>query len=204
MFRRSSKFVAFAFFLAAAPALVSAQPNVAGAADAAKGAVSKAVEQAGGLEKVLAGGDFKTLSEALNKADLTKVLATGGPYTIFAPTDEAFKKIPEADLKALLADKDALTKVLKHHVVEGKVSAADATKLDGKAAKTLAGDEAAIKVVDGKVTVGGATVTKADVAAGNSVVHVVDTVILPAKAEKAEAKKEEKKAPTSRPAKKSE
>lgn len=194
MVSRTSKFLAFAFAAVVLPAGITAEP-AKNAADVAKSAASQVAEQGQSLEAVLASGNFKTLTAALNAAGLTETLVTGGPFTIFAPTDEAFAKIPAEKLNALIADKDALTKVLTYHVVSGKVPAAEAIKLDGKAAKTLNGAELPIKVVDGKVTVGGATVTKADVQGGKSIVHVIDTVVLPPKEEKAEkkAEKSEKK-----------
>ncbi|MCC6547197.1 fasciclin domain-containing protein [Candidatus Sumerlaeota bacterium] len=212
MVGRNLKFVALAFAVAlAAPAFLSAaQPkaaeNVKGSASAAIGALKDASANVSSLQSVLAGGDFKTLSEALNKADLLPMLTDGKSYTIFAPTDEAFKKIPEAELKALLSNPAELKKVLENHVVPGKVTAADATAMAGKKAKTAAGTNVEITAPNGKVKFGNATVTKADVPAGPSIVHVVDSVVLPAPAAataekkdavEAEKKVESKKAVTS-------
>ncbi|HMX61772.1 MAG TPA: fasciclin domain-containing protein [Candidatus Sumerlaeota bacterium] len=194
MIGRTSKLVAFAFAVALVPSFLSAQTAadaVKNSATSALGAAKEAAANASGLQSVLAGGDFKTLSEALNKADLLPMLTDGKAYTIFAPTDAAFKKLPEAELKELLSNPAELKKVLQNHVVVGKVSAADATAMAGKNAKTAANTEVPVTVVDGKVKFGGATVTKADVPAGPSVVHVIDTVVLPAPAT---AAKEEKKA----------
>ena len=124
-------------------------------------------------------GSFKTLATALQAAGLVDTLKGAGPFTVFAPTDAAFAKIPKADLDALLADKAALTKVLTYHVVPGKVMAADVVKL--KQAKTVQGSSVQIKVTDGKVKVDNANVAKTDIAASNGVIHVIDTVIMPGK-----------------------
>ncbi len=127
-----------------------------------------------------AAGSFKTLAAALTAAGLVDTLKGAGPFTVFAPTDEAFAKIPKADLDALLADKKALTKVLMAHVVAGKVMAADVLKMkDGDMVATAGGDKVALGLKDGKVMIGGANVTKTDIVAGNGVIHVIDTVIMP-------------------------
>ena len=99
-----------------------------------------------------------------------------GPFTVFAPTDEAFARIPKADLDALLKDKAKLTKVLTYHVVAGKVTAAEVVKL--KEAKTVEGRAVKIDASNG-VKVDGATVIKADVMASNGVIHVIDSVLMP-------------------------
>ena len=136
--------------------------------------------QAGGqkdiVDTAVAAGSFKTLATALKAAGLIETLKGPGPFTVFAPTDEAFAKIPKADLDALIADKAKLTKVLTYHVVPGKVMAADVTKL--KEAKTVEGKMVKIDTSSG-VKVGGATVIKADVEASNGVIHVIDSVIFP-------------------------
>ena len=124
-------------------------------------------------------GSFKTLAAALQAADLISTLKGEGPFTVFAPTDAAFAKIPEADLNALLKDKRALTEVLTYHVVSGKVMAADVVKLTQ--AKTVEGSPVKITVVDGKVMVNNANVSATDIAASNGVIHVIDTVIMPVK-----------------------
>jgi uncharacterized surface protein with fasciclin (FAS1) repeats len=124
-------------------------------------------------------GSFKTLATALQAAGLVDTLKGAGPFTVFAPTDAAFAKIPKADLDALLADKEALTQVLTYHVVPGKVMAADVVKL--KQAKTVEGSSVKIKVTDGKVKIDGANVAATDIAASNGVIHVIDTVIMPGK-----------------------
>lgn len=122
-------------------------------------------------------GNFDTLVKALGEAELVETLSGEGPFTVFAPTDEAFAKIPEETLNALLADKEKLKQVLTYHVVPGKVMAADVVKLHS--AKTVQGQEVAIQVVDGVVMVDNAKVTKTDIEADNGVIHVIDTVIMP-------------------------
>lgn len=122
-------------------------------------------------------GDFNTLVAAVKAAGLVETLQSDGPFTVFAPTDEAFAAIPEADLNALLADKEALTAVLTYHVVPGKVMASDVVAL--KSAETVNGQSIDIKVWDGKVSVDGANVTATDIEASNGVIHVIDAVILP-------------------------
>ena len=144
-------------------------------------AVSPLAVQAGDHEKdivdtAVAAGSFKTLATALQAAGLIETLKGDGPFTVFAPTDEAFAKIPEAELQALLADKAALTAVLTYHVVPGKVTAAEVVKLSS--AKTVEGQSVKIDASDG-VKIDGANVIKADVRASNGVIHVIDSVILP-------------------------
>jgi uncharacterized surface protein with fasciclin (FAS1) repeats len=124
-----------------------------------------------------AAGSFETLLAAASAADLVATLQSEGPFTIFAPTDEAFARIPKADLDALLNDKEALKKVLLYHVVPGKVTASQVVNL--RAAETAAGQSVSIDVVDGAVKVGGATVVSTDIEATNGVIHVIDQVILP-------------------------
>jgi uncharacterized surface protein with fasciclin (FAS1) repeats len=128
------------------------------------------------VDTAVAAGSFKTLATALRAAGLIETLKGEGPFTVFAPTDEAFAKIPQADLQALLADKAKLTKVLTYHVVAGKVTAADVAKLSS--AKTVEGQSVSIDTSDG-VRIDGANVIKADVMASNGVIHVIDSVILP-------------------------
>jgi len=128
------------------------------------------------VDTAVAAGSFKTLAAALTAAGLVDTLKGAGPFTVFAPTDEAFAKIPKADLDALLKDKAKLTKVLTYHVVPGKVMAADVVKL--KEAKTVEGQMVKIDSSSG-VKINGATVIKADVEASNGVIHVIDSVIFP-------------------------
>jgi uncharacterized surface protein with fasciclin (FAS1) repeats len=120
-------------------------------------------------------GSFKTLVTALGAAGLVDTLKGKGPFTVFAPTDEAFAKIPKADLDALLKDKAKLTSVLTYHVVPGKVMAADVKA--GKV-KTVQGSELTVSTSMG-VMVDKAKVTKTDIVADNGVIHVIDTVLMP-------------------------
>lgn len=128
------------------------------------------------IDTAIAAGNFKTLATALTAAGLVDTLKGTGPFTVFAPTDEAFAKVPKEKLDALLKDKAALTKVLTFHVVSGKVMAKDVKAGD---CKTLEGTSFTVAVNDGKVKVGNATVIKTDVAADNGVIHVIDTVLMP-------------------------
>ena len=127
------------------------------------------------VDTAVAAGSFKTLATALGAAGLIDTLKGKGPFTVFAPTDEAFAKIPKADLDALLKDKAKLTSVLTYHVVAGKVMAADVKA--GKV-KTVQGSEITVSTAKG-VTVDNAKVTKTDIIADNGVIHVIDTVIMP-------------------------
>jgi uncharacterized surface protein with fasciclin (FAS1) repeats len=131
------------------------------------------------VETAVAAGSFKTLATALTAAGLIETLKGPGPFTVFAPTDEAFAKIPKAQLDALLADKAALKNVLLYHVVAGKVMAADVVKLNGKGAKTVQGAEAKVMLMGSTVMLNNAHVVKTDIAAKNGVIHVIDAVILP-------------------------
>ncbi len=129
------------------------------------------------VQTAVAAGQFKTLASLLQKAGLAGTLQGKGPYTVFAPTDAAFAKVPKATLAALAKNKAKLRAVLLYHVVKGKVTAAQAMKLDS--AKTLEGKPVSIRVVNGRVLVGGATVTKANVMASNGVIHVINKVLIP-------------------------
>jgi uncharacterized surface protein with fasciclin (FAS1) repeats len=123
-------------------------------------------------------GQFNTLVAAVKAAGLVDTLSGKGPFTVFAPTDEAFAKLPAGTVDNLLKpeNKAKLTAVLTHHVLAGKVMAADVKTMN---AKTANGTEVAIKVDGGKVTVGSATVVKTDVSASNGVIHVIDSVLIP-------------------------
>ena len=131
------------------------------------------------VETAVAAGSFNTLAKALQAAGLVETLKGTGPFTVFAPTDEAFAKLPAGTLESLLKpeNKAKLQAVLTYHVVPGKVMAADVTKKTS--AKTVEGSDIRITVRDGSVHVNDATVVKADVAASNGVIHVIDAVILP-------------------------
>jgi uncharacterized surface protein with fasciclin (FAS1) repeats len=128
------------------------------------------------VDTAVAAGDFKTLATALQAAGLIDTLKGKGPFTVFAPTDAAFAKIPKDQLDALLKDKAKLTAVLTYHVVPGKVMAKDVKA--GKA-KTVQGSELTLGTTGG-VMVNDAKVVAADVAADNGVIHVIDTVLMPA------------------------
>ena len=131
------------------------------------------------VETAVAAGSFKTLAKLLGDAGLIETLKGTGPFTVFAPTDEAFAKVPTATLEALGKDKAKLKAVLLYHVVPGKVMAADAIKLNGKSAKTAEGSEAKIMVMGAKVMINQANIVKTDIIAKNGVIHVIDAVILP-------------------------
>lgn len=145
---------------AAAPLTVDAQM-------ASKDIVTTAVEA----------GSFNTLAVALEAAGLVEVLQGEGPFTVFAPTDAAFDKLPTGTLEALLADKEALTRVLTYHVVPGRVTSSQVVGLSEAA--TVAGIAAPIEVRSGEVYVAGAKVVTADVQASNGLIHVIESVMLP-------------------------
>jgi uncharacterized surface protein with fasciclin (FAS1) repeats len=129
------------------------------------------------VETAEAAGSFNTLLTAATEAGLVDTLKGDGPFTVFAPTDEAFAKVPEEMLNALLRDKAKLKEVLLYHVVQGKVMAADAVKLDS--ANTVQGQPIMIKAQGGKVMINNAQVTPADIKASNGVIHVINSVLLP-------------------------
>jgi uncharacterized surface protein with fasciclin (FAS1) repeats len=129
------------------------------------------------VDTAVAAGDFSTLVTAVKAAGLVETLKGEGPFTVFAPTDAAFAKVPTDTLNALLADKAALANVLTYHVVAGNVMAADVVKLTS--AVTVQGQAVSIEVKDGKVYVDGAQVVATDIKASNGVIHVIDAVILP-------------------------
>jgi uncharacterized surface protein with fasciclin (FAS1) repeats len=128
------------------------------------------------VDTAVSAGQFNTLVTALEAAGLVDTLKGPGPFTVFAPTDAAFAKIPKKDLDALLADKAKLTAVLTYHVVSGKVMAKD---VKAGPVKTVEGRSFMVKVDAGKVMVDKATVTKTDIVTDNGVIHVVDTVLIP-------------------------
>lgn len=133
------------------------------------------------IDTAVGAGTFKTLATALTEAGLIATLKGPGPFTVFAPTDEAFAKVPKSDLDALLKDKKKLAAVLTYHVVPGKVMAADVGKLlDGTKVKTVEGREFKLGLKGGKVTVDNANVVRTDIEATNGVIHVLDSVIMPA------------------------
>jgi uncharacterized surface protein with fasciclin (FAS1) repeats len=132
------------------------------------------------IDVAVADGHFKTLAKALTAAGLVDTLKGAGPFTVFAPTDDAFAKLPAGTLDALLKDIPKLTAILKYHVLAGKVAAADVMHLDGKSATTLSGGSLKVSTKDGVTLNGSAKVTKTDIAASNGLIHVVDSVLLPA------------------------
>ena len=131
------------------------------------------------VDTAVAAGSFKTLAKALQAADLVDTLKGKGPFTVFAPTDEAFAKLPQGTLEELLkpANKEKLRRILTYHVVAGRVTATEVVKL--KSAKAVSGDTIDIKANGGSVMVDDAKVTKTDISASNGVIHVIDSVILP-------------------------
>jgi uncharacterized surface protein with fasciclin (FAS1) repeats len=156
--------------LATAPLVVFAYGSYGASTSAAPAAKADIVGTA------VAAGQFNTLAKALTAAGLVDTLKGPGPFTVFAPTDEAFAKIPADKLNALLADKAALTQVLTYHVVGGKVMAAD---VKTGAVKTVQGQALNVVASPSGVMVNNARVIKTDIAATNGVIHVIDTVVLP-------------------------
>ncbi len=128
------------------------------------------------IETAVDAGNFKTLAAALTAAGLIETLSGAGPFTVFAPTDEAFAKIPAETLEAVLADKEKLTAILTYHVVAGKVMAADVVGMHS--AMTLQGTDVKIDSSNG-VMINDAKVITADIECSNGVIHVIDTVLMP-------------------------
>jgi uncharacterized surface protein with fasciclin (FAS1) repeats len=131
------------------------------------------------VDTAVAAGSFTTLAKALQAADLVETLKGAGPFTVFAPTDEAFAKLPAQTLSDLMKpeNKAKLRRILTYHVVPGRVSSAEVVKL--RSAKAVSGDTIGISAASGMVTVGGARVVKTDVQASNGLIHVIDAVMLP-------------------------
>ena len=129
------------------------------------------------VQTAIKAGNFTTLATALTEAGLVDALKGKGPFTVFAPTDEAFKNLPDGALDNLLKDKEALKNVLLYHVVSGNVSSKEVVKLDK--ATTLNGSDLNIKTTNGKVMINDADVIGADVEASNGIIHVIDKVLLP-------------------------
>ena len=132
------------------------------------------------VDTAVAAGQFKTLAAALEAAGLVDTLKGDGPFTVFAPTDDAFAKLPDGTVESLLKpeNRDQLVAILTYHVVPGKVKAADVVKLSE--ASTVNGQEVAITVADNGVQIDNANVIKTDIGASNGIIHVIDTVIIPA------------------------
>ena len=129
------------------------------------------------VDTAVSAGSFNTLVTAVKAAGLVDTLKGPGPFTVFAPTDEAFAKLPAGTVEGLLKDPEKLKSILLYHVVSGKVMASDVVKL--KSAKTVQGSSAKIMAKGGKVMVDNASVVKTDIACDNGVIHVIDTVIMP-------------------------
>lgn len=124
-------------------------------------------------------GGFGTLLAAAEAAGLVETLRSAGPFTVFAPTDAAFDKLPEGTVEALLQDPERLAAILEYHVVPGRITAGDVLEAGAATPTTAQGRRLDVRVVDGKVMVDGATVVQADVEASNGVIHVIDAVLLP-------------------------
>ena len=131
------------------------------------------------VETAMAAGNFKTFTKALTDAGLLETLKGPGPFTVFAPSDEAFAKLPKDKLEALMKDKSALRNVLLFHVIAGKLTTADFVKMNGKGRKTVEGSDAKVMMMGTQVMIGTATIVKADIMARNGIVHVIDSVLLP-------------------------
>ena len=131
------------------------------------------------VDTAVAAGQFKTLAAALTAAGLVETLKGAGPFTVFAPTDEAFAKLPAGALQDLLKpeNKEKLRRILTYHVVAGRVTASDVVALTS--AKAVSGDTIRVKATGGTVTVDAAKVVKTDIAASNGIIHVIDSVIMP-------------------------
>jgi uncharacterized surface protein with fasciclin (FAS1) repeats len=168
----------------AAPASTPAAPMSASSSPTAS---STAMSESDIVETAADAGDFKTLTAALKAAGLDETLKGPGPFTVFAPTDAAFAKLPEGTVETLLKDpKGQLAEILKYHVVAGEVMAADVAKMDGQKVKTVQGAELTVEVSGDKVVLVDAAgnrvnVIKTDITASNGVIHVIDAVLIPTK-----------------------
>ena len=165
--RIAGSIVAAAALIALTTVTASAQGHGEASAKASSTIVDVAVKA----------GNFKTLVAAVQAAGLVETLSSTGPFTVFAPTDEAFAKLPAGTVEALLKDREKLAAILTYHVVAGKVTADKVVGL--KSATTVNGKAVGIKVSGGKVMVGSANVVATDIMASNGVIHVIDTVLLP-------------------------
>ncbi len=156
------------------------QPSTASDSSAAGASTQTATAGGDIVETATKAGSFNTLIAAIEAAGLTETLKGAGPYTVFAPTDEAFAKLPAGTLDELLKpeNKEKLKSLLSYHVVPGNVKAADVAKMNGKTAKTVQGGTLSINTAEG-VKVGNATVKQTDIVASNGVIHVIDSVLMP-------------------------
>jgi transforming growth factor-beta-induced protein len=187
MMSLAASLFAFANLAAAGDGCGSKQPatgtpvmQTAGASQVAAGEKSADEAQSMNIVQTAIGaGSFKTLVAAVQAAGLVETLSGKGPFTVFAPTDEAFSKLPKGTVEELLKpeNKAKLTAILTYHVVAGTVMSTDVVKV--KSAKTVQGQDLSVMVADGKVMINSAQVIKADRVASNGVIHVVDTVLLP-------------------------
>ena len=180
MRNRTTKFAAVASALALT--LAACGDDGEDAAEAATAAAEQPAEVGTIVDVAAANGSFTTLVAALEATGLDETLSGEGPFTVFAPTDDAFAAALDAlglTADELLADTELLTSVLTYHVVAGEVDAATAISLDGQSAETVNGAEIAISVVDGNVMINDATVIAADVEASNGIIHAIDSVLLP-------------------------
>jgi uncharacterized surface protein with fasciclin (FAS1) repeats len=167
--RMTTRTLAAAAAMLVLPAIASAQYSNSAEKKPMKNIVQVAVEA----------GTFNTLVAAVKAAGLAETLQGPGPFTVFAPSDAAFAKLPAGTVEALLKDKAKLASILTYHVVAGKVMAGDIVKSNGAEPRTVNGLPLEIVLQNGKVYVNGAQVTTADVPASNGVIHVIDTVLLP-------------------------
>lgn len=153
---------------------------VAGATSATSATVNETTKSADIVDTAVSAGQFKTLAAALEAAGLIDALKGAGPFTVFAPTDEAFAKLPAGTVESLLKpeNKEKLKSILLYHVVSGSVPASEVVKLNGRSVKTLQGSSVKVGTKHG-VTVDSAKVVKTDVMASNGVIHVIDTVLIP-------------------------
>ena len=167
------------FALLALALAVTTAPAFAGDCGSSSAATQASNEAMPGtiVDTAVSAGNFTTLVTAVKAAGLADTLSGPGPYTVFAPTDEAFAKLPDGTVEALLANPEQLREILLYHVVPGKVTASEVVKL--KRAATAQGGEIDIKVADGSVMVNDASVIATDIPSSNGVIHVIDTVILP-------------------------
>ena len=165
--------------IAAAAAALMLSPSLGSAQTAAKShgqhTTGKTI-----VEVAQAAGDFKTLVTAIGAAGLVETLQGDGPFTVFAPNDAAFAKLPAGTIDALLKDKEKLASILTFHVLPGRVLAADVLKAKRVQPATVNGQKLDVVVKDGAVYVGGARVIATDITASNGVIHVIDMVLLPA------------------------
>ena len=131
------------------------------------------------IDTAVGAGSFKTLVAAVTAASLVQTLKSPGPFTVFAPSDEAFAKLPEGTVEALLKDIPKLKSILTYHVVSGKVLASDVMTMDGKDATSVQGEKIRVSTKKGVTLNGKSTVSKTDILCSNGVIHVIDNVIMP-------------------------